>query len=150
KYFVDLGCGDGIMVHLANGITGARALGIDRNPVVMWYARKLTPLLSAWGAVNAKRIQWVEGDYETEVVDLSQADVLYIWTTKLDLEMEEKLIRRMKPGAILVLRGKGIDHSRAERIHLGETAEGVFAGLPFTGYRRLPDLNSSHPTPSAP
>ncbi len=146
KRFGDLGSGTGVMVHLANALTGAEGAGIESNARRSRYARQLTPVLAALGAVDASRIHWIDGDFLTDEVDLSAYDVLYLWPSQpLASDRISRLLAKMTPGALLVVRGPGpLEVPGTEWLDFGTTAGGPFAGSHFIGYRR----SSVLPVPS--
>src|SRR5688572_9357926 len=92
----DLGCGDGRIVIAAAKNFGARAVGIDIDPVMIGKAKE-----------NAKRAG-VEHLVRFEQGDLFKADVreatvvtLYLLTS-INLRLRPKLVRELKPGTRIV------------------------------------------------
>ena len=92
----DLGCGDGRFVRLAARKYGAKAIGIELNPLVYLYAK-----LKSFGKKNEKIIC-----KDFRKVNLSDADVIvcYLLTNTMK-EIENKLETELKTGAKVVSHG---------------------------------------------
>lgn len=92
----DLGCGDGRIVIAASKKYGARAIGIDLDPVRIREARA-----NAKAAGVDKFVTFKVGDlFET---DLRDATVVTLYLLpKLNLRLKPKLFAELKPGARVV------------------------------------------------
>lgn len=107
----DLGCGDGRVVIMAARRFGARAVGIELDPLRYAWCQALVMLLGLRG-----RVRIVYGNIFKQ--DLGQADVVtcYLLQSTND-RLEEKLIQEIKPGGRVVshaftfprLRLEGVD-----------------------------------------
>jgi SAM-dependent methyltransferase len=94
----DLGSGDGRIVVLAAQKYGAHAVGIEIDHALVEISRTV----AREGDV-ADRATFVEGDLFT--ADLSKATVVTLWlSTPVNLRLEAKLKRELKPGARVVSR----------------------------------------------
>jgi len=92
---IDLGSGDGRIPILAAKEFGARAVGIELNFFLVWWARLRSNLLGARNARFLWKDMWS--------ADVSKADVitmfLYDWSTP---KVGEKLLRETKPSVRVV------------------------------------------------
>jgi SAM-dependent methyltransferase len=92
----DLGCGDGRIVIAANKNFGAKAVGIDINPVRIKEAME-----------NAKK-EGVEGKVKFVEADLFEADiheatvVTLFLLSSVNLKLRPKLLADLKPGTRIV------------------------------------------------
>ena len=94
----DLGSGDGRIVVLAAQKYGARAVGIELDHTLVEISRTV----AREGEV-ADRATFVEGDLFT--ADISKATVVTMWlSNSVNLRLEGKLKRELKPGARIVSR----------------------------------------------
>ena len=94
----DLGSGDGRIVVLAAQKYGARAVGIELDHTLVEISRTV----AREGAV-AERATFVEGDLFT--TNISKATVVTMWlSNSVNLRLEGKLKRELKPGARIVSR----------------------------------------------
>ncbi len=92
----DLGCGDGRVVIAAAKKYGARAVGIDINPVRIKESRR-----NARIAGVSKRATFIEQDLLK--TNLSQATVVMIYLDpKMNMRLRPKLLSELKPGAVVV------------------------------------------------
>ena len=92
----DLGCGDGRVVITAAKVFGARAVGVDIDPVRIKESNE-----NARKAGVTNRVKFIEQDlFKT---DLSEATVvsLYLYP-ELNLRLRPKLFRDLRPGARIV------------------------------------------------
>jgi len=92
----DLGCGDGRVVIMAARRFGARAVGIEIDPLRYLWCQLLVSLLGL-----RARVRILSGDIFNH--DLGQADVVtcYLLQSTND-RLEEKLVHELKPGARVV------------------------------------------------
>jgi SAM-dependent methyltransferase len=94
----DLGSGDGRIVVLAAQKYGAHAVGVEINHELIEISRTV----AREGEV-ADRATFIEGDLFT--ADLSKATVVTLWlSTSVNLRLEAKLKRELKPGTRIVSR----------------------------------------------
>jgi len=97
-FVYDLGSGDGRIVVLAAQKYGARGVGIEIDRALVEISRTV----AREGAV-ADRVTFVEGDLFT--ADLSKATVVTLWlSTSVNLRLEAKLKRELRPGTRIVSR----------------------------------------------
>jgi hypothetical protein len=91
---VDLGSGDGRILFAA-AQHGAHCIGIEINPLLVWYTR-LRILLGRKSSVTVRRTNLWK-------VDLSQADVVTIYMVPIYMQkLKEKVQSEMKPGSRIV------------------------------------------------
>jgi SAM-dependent methyltransferase len=94
----DLGSGDGRIVVLAAQKYGARGVGVELDHRLVEISRTV----AREGEV-ADRATFVEGDLFT--ADISKATVVTLWLSRsVNLRLEAKLKRELKPGARIVSR----------------------------------------------
>jgi len=94
----DLGSGDGRVVVLAAQKYGARGVGIEIDHALVEISRTV----AREGEV-ADRVTFVEGDLFT--ADVSKATVVTLWlSTSVNLRLEAKLKRELRPGTRIVSR----------------------------------------------
>jgi SAM-dependent methyltransferase len=94
----DLGSGDGRIVILAAQKYGARGVGIEIDRALVEISRQV----AREGEV-ADRVTFIEGDLFT--ADISKATVVTLWlSTAVNLRLEAKLRRELRPGARIVSR----------------------------------------------
>ncbi len=92
----DLGCGDGRIVIAAARDFGARAVGVDINPVRIAEARE-----NAQKAGVADKVRFEEKDlYDADVHEASVV-TLYLLTS-VNLKLRPKLLADLKPGTRIV------------------------------------------------
>lgn len=92
----DLGSGDGRIVVLAAQKYGARGVGIELDPALVAISRQV----AREGDV-ADRVTFLEGDLFT--ADISGATVVTLWlSTSVNMRLEAKLKRELRPGARIV------------------------------------------------
>ncbi|NTU46820.1 methyltransferase domain-containing protein [Candidatus Roizmanbacteria bacterium] len=101
--FLELGCGDGRVVSTAVDVYGAVGVGIDINPVLIYWARLLAKLHKIQGKLT----------YKTENItktDVSQADIIYLFLLpKVIDQIKEKLVKKTKPTVLIISHGFRID-----------------------------------------
>jgi cyclopropane fatty-acyl-phospholipid synthase-like methyltransferase len=90
---LDVGSGDG-RILFAGAARGARCVGIEINPLLVWYSRAVARLKGA--AVTVKRADlWA--------ADFSSVDVLTVYLVPQFLgKLEKKIKAEMKPGSRVV------------------------------------------------
>jgi len=92
----DLGCGDGRTIVAAARSFGARAVGIEIDPLRYLWCQVLITILGLRG-----RIKIVYGDFFTQ--DLSRADVVTCYLTQGTNErLQEKFMQELQPSARVV------------------------------------------------
>jgi ribosomal protein L11 methylase PrmA len=92
----DLGCGDGRMIVAAARKYGARAVGIEIDPLRYLWCKALISILGL-----SDRVSVVSGNFFSQ--DLSEADVVTCFLVQAtNLELESKLMRELKPGTRVV------------------------------------------------
>ncbi|KKT72547.1 MAG: rRNA methylase family protein [Microgenomates group bacterium GW2011_GWA2_44_7] len=93
--FYDLGSGDGRLV-IAAAVRGAKAVGIEMNPLRVWYSRIMIAVLGQW-----QRARIIQSDFFN--VDLSEATVIVLYLLpKANEDLKDKLLRELRKGARLV------------------------------------------------
>ncbi len=98
----DIGCGDGRVVRYAVKQYGVRGIGIDINPMLIFFARLKARMMKLKGAEF--RVQNIFD------VDLSDADVIYIFLLPQFLvKIQKKLERGTKKGAVIISHGFKMD-----------------------------------------
>ncbi|MBI4226151.1 methyltransferase domain-containing protein [Candidatus Roizmanbacteria bacterium] len=96
--FLELGCGDGRVSRQAAMRYKVKALGVDINPLLVWYSRLISKLD---GVANTKFI--TKNIFDT---DLSHADVLYLFLMPKLIELiVPKLERELKKDATVISHG---------------------------------------------
>jgi cyclopropane fatty-acyl-phospholipid synthase-like methyltransferase len=92
----DLGSGDGRIVVLAAQKYGARGVGVELDATLVAISQQV----AREGDV-ADRVTFVEGDLWT--ADISRATVVALWmSSSVNMRLEDKLKRELKPGARVV------------------------------------------------
>jgi SAM-dependent methyltransferase len=111
----DLGSGDGRIVVLAAQKYGARGVGVELDHRLVEISRTV----AREGEV-ADRATFVEGDLFT--ADISKATVVTLWLSRsVNLRLEAKLKRELKPGARIVSRQFPIGGWAPDRtVHVGD------------------------------
>jgi SAM-dependent methyltransferase len=115
-FVVDLGSGDGRTV-IAAARRGARALGVEHNPQLVEYSRRM-----AQKARVGARAQFVQGDlFEA---DLSQATVITLFLLEeINLKLRPKLLG-LKPGTRIVSNSFDMSGWTADRMATVSAGEG--------------------------
>jgi len=92
----DLGSGDGRIIAQAVKSYGARAVGIEADPIrVLWS----TMFLLFYGIKNKSKIKW--GNFFNE--DISEATIVTLFLgDKTNQKLKEKLVKELKPGTPVV------------------------------------------------
>jgi SAM-dependent methyltransferase len=111
----DLGSGDGRIVVLAAQKYGARGVGVEIDHKLVEISRTV----AREGEVG-DRATFIEGDLFT--TDISKATVVTMWlSTPVNLRLEAKLKRELKPGARIVSRQFPIGGWPPDRtVHVGD------------------------------
>ena len=92
----DLGCGDGRVIITAVREFGARAVGIELDPLRYIWSQHLIILLGLRG-----RVQVIYGDFFNQ--DLTEADVVTCYLLQhTNEELQEKLKQELRPGVRVV------------------------------------------------
>lgn len=92
----DLGCGDGRIVIAAAKTYGARAVGVDINPVRIKEARE-----NAAKAGVEKLVRFEENDlFEADIHEASVVTLFLL--PNINLKLRPKLLRDLKPGTRIV------------------------------------------------
>ena len=92
---IDLGSGDGTLL-IESAKKGAKAIGVDINPFLVWYSRTRARL-----AGLEKNIKIFRGDFRD--YPLKDADVIfvYLWPETL-ASLKNKFTKELKPGARII------------------------------------------------
>jgi len=92
----DLGCGDGRIVIAAAKTYGARAVGIDINPVRIAEAKE-----NAKAAGVENLVQFKEGDlFEADIHEASVVTLFLL--SSVNMKLRPKLLQDLKPGTRVV------------------------------------------------
>lgn len=98
QLFIDLGCGDGRIVREAVRYKHVKGIGIDINPMLIFWA-KIKAKLAHMKGVDFK----VENIYQT---DISKADVIYVFLLPQFLrKLKPRFEKEAKKGALVVSHG---------------------------------------------
>lgn len=98
EVFIDLGSGDGRLL-LAAAYKGARVIGYETNPWLVWQSRRL---LARAGFGKNSRVHWAN----LWRADLSKGDAISIFILpNLLIDLEKKFDRELKKGTSLVTIG---------------------------------------------
>ena len=98
KIFLELGCGDGRVVRTAICQYGVKGIGVDINPILIFYAK----ILAKFQKIKNIELR-VENIFDTK---LSNADYIYLFLMpaligKLKIKMDKEL----KKGVIIISHG---------------------------------------------
>lgn len=98
KLFFELGCGDGRIARYAASHFKLKALGVDVNPFLIWYARFLTRLQ------KLKNVTFIRKNiFDT---DLRQADIVYLFLMpELISKLVPKMEKEIKKSAVVISHG---------------------------------------------
>jgi SAM-dependent methyltransferase len=92
----DLGCGDGRLIILAARRYGARAVGIEIDPLRYAWCQALITVLGLRG-----RVRVIYGDLFSK--DLGEADVVTCYLLQeTNRKLQEKFVRELRPGTRIV------------------------------------------------
>ncbi len=98
QIFVELGCGDGRVSRRAATLYKVKALGVDVNPILIWYAKFLTKIKFVANTEFA-----LKNIFDT---DLSKADIVYLFLMpKLIQSILPKLAKELKNKAVVISHG---------------------------------------------
>jgi ribosomal protein L11 methylase PrmA len=117
----DLGCGDGRIVIAAAKTFGARAVGIDINPVRIGEAKA-----NAKTAGVENLVRFEEGDlFEA---DIHQASVVTLFLlSSVNLKLRPKLLQDLKPGTRIVSNTFDMGDWKAEKeVIVGDQDDNAF------------------------
>ncbi len=120
EIFFDLGCGDGRTVFFVAKKYNCRAIGVEMNPLLNWYARIQKKLFK----VSMARF------LRTNIfsVDLAQANVIYMFLFPETVEkLKLKFLKECKPGTRIISHGFKVKNFED---HLSEYRE----SKPFSTY----------------
>jgi len=117
---VDLGSGDGRVPTSANRVFGARAVGVELNPELVSYSRRVRD------SMGLKGVEFVCADARS--VDLSGADLVFAYLTSEALEVLKPVLLTAGEGATVLthdypIRGwrpsevVGFRSSETQRLH---------------------------------
>ncbi|MBI2021866.1 class I SAM-dependent methyltransferase [Candidatus Daviesbacteria bacterium] len=98
QLFLELGSGDGRLVRTAVKKYRVKGLGIEINPILVAYSKFIS-----WcqGLEDAK---FALGDFRK--INLSQADVLYLFLTRRSLsKLSYRIIKETKKGSLIISHG---------------------------------------------
>lgn len=96
--FIDLGCGDGRAVRMAVSEFGVSGIGVDVNPLLLWWATTLSRFS------KLKNIRFERKNILT--YDVSQAHVIYLFLLpELLKKLVPSLEKTLKPGTLIVSHG---------------------------------------------
>jgi ubiquinone/menaquinone biosynthesis C-methylase UbiE len=105
----DLGCGDGRIVVTAARNFGARAVGIDIDPIRI---REATENVRTAGVGD--RVRLIEGDLFA--TDISEATVVTLYLlSRLNLKLRPKLLKELRPGTRIVSHAFDMDDWKPQR-----------------------------------
>ena len=126
-YVIDLGSGDGRIVILAAKKYGARALGIEIDPMLVALATA-----NARAAGVSDRVSFYEGDLFT--ADLSKATVVTIYLLKIaTMKLRSKLLE-LKPGTRIVSHAASMGEWQANHFEMLDVKDRVRADAPIKTY----------------
>ena len=98
QIFIELGCGDGRVCRRAASLYGVKTIGVDVNPLLIWYARFLAKIKSVTNT-----------DFRTQNIfdtNLSKADIVYLFLMpKLIGLIVPKLEKELKKQATVISHG---------------------------------------------
>jgi precorrin-6B methylase 2 len=105
----DLGCGDGRIVVTAARNFGARAVGIDIDPIRI---REAAENIRVAGVGD--RAKLIEGDLFA--TDISEATVVTLYLlSRLNLKLRPKLMKELRPGTRIVSHAFDMDDWKPQR-----------------------------------
>lgn len=94
---LDVGSGDGRLLRAVAPYV-REALGIEINPVLVWYSRCVNVLF------HHRNTRIVQGNFWT--YNLADIDVLFVYCIHSKMELfEKKVVNEMKPGSRIVSNG---------------------------------------------
>jgi ribosomal protein L11 methylase PrmA len=105
----DLGCGDGRIVVTAARDFGARAVGIDIDPIRI---REAAENIRVAGVGD--RVKLIEGDLFA--TDIGEATVVTLYLlSRLNLKLRPKLLKELRPGTRIVSHAFDMDDWKPQR-----------------------------------
>ena len=118
--FFDLGCGDGRLPFFMAQEYGVRAIGVELNPLLNWYA-KLKAKVTKNKLVQFRR----ENIFDT---NLKKANIIYLFLFPEVVEkLKEKFLKECATGTLIVSHGFKVKYLEKQKF-----AE--LPGKPFTTY----------------
>lgn len=102
SWFLDLGCGDGRVVQEAVKNYRVKGVGVDINPIVLFFAKIKSTIK------KLDKIEYIKKDvFET---DLAKYDVIYVFLMPdLFSKLSAKIKKEAKKGALIISHGFKID-----------------------------------------
>lgn len=102
QVFLELGCGDGRVVRTAAKEYGAKGIGIDINPLLIYWARFLAKL---------QKIQNIELKVENVFKTyMKSADIVYLFLMpEMLIKLRAKFEKESKKGAVFISHGFKIE-----------------------------------------
>lgn len=108
QVFLELGSGDGRIVREAVKRYGVVGVGVEYHPVLIWYSRLLTKIVSLYcHPAEAKRLKDLtfrrENFFKT---DLSQAQVIFLFLMPKTIEkLKDKILQECKKDTLIISHG---------------------------------------------
>ncbi|MDO8610164.1 MAG: class I SAM-dependent methyltransferase [bacterium] len=96
KTFIDLGCGDGRTVRTAVKLYGVKGIGVDINPLLIFYGK----ILSRLKGVNKNITLITENIYK---INLSKIDYVYIFLMPATIEKLRPIMEKQLPKKAIVI-----------------------------------------------
>lgn len=96
--FYDLGCGDGRLVFFIAKKYGAKAIGVERNPILHFYSQLKKRV------TKAENVEFIRGNiYDT---NLSNATVIYLFLfPQFLVKLAPKIMKECKKGTSVISHG---------------------------------------------
>lgn len=108
--FLDLGCGDGYIVRKVAKKYQIKAIGIDINPILIFFAKMMARIEKS----EKKTVFKIQNILKT---DISSADYIYLYLMpKLIEKLKIKLKNEAKPGALII--SHAFEIKQWERYHI--------------------------------
>lgn len=100
--FIDLGCGDGIVVRTAVKKYNVKGIGVDINPLLIYRAKLINHLQ------HTQKIRFIKQNiFDT---DIKKADIIYIFLLpKFLVKLKSKLRHESKKNALIISHGFQIE-----------------------------------------
>lgn len=128
QVFLELGSGDGRVVREAVKRYGVKGIGVEIHPVLIWYSRLLTKIVSLYthpeGVKRLKDLTFRrENFFKT---DLSQAKVIFLFLLPKTIEkLKDKLLSKCQKGTLIISHGFKING--LERFLIDTTERKLFS-----------------------
>ena len=98
QFFYELGCGDGRVSLYAASNYQVKAIGVDVNPILIWYANFLKKFKKINNCLFIKQ--------DIFATDLSRADIVYLFLMpNLISKLVEKMDKELKKSALVISHG---------------------------------------------